>query len=718
MKIGTKLTVLNVLITFVLIAIITAVILIRAGRLQRAAALENMSNLSVSAANEIKLSSSACAYVLTAIAVTACYDESTPVEQRRSVLQKSLAMLVAATPEFIGAYALFPPNSFDGMDAAYAGTLGATEGGQLAFLATKASGSLEVKTHERYREILNMVPGTTILITDPVLQMVNGRQQYLIDIGLPVAISGRPAGILAVQVGLEGVQAAVESAHPYGTGHVVVYNDSGIVTGHYERAKVGADFRRADADLLGTKGIAAVEAALSDGIRSAIIYNGFVIAVHSFNVVESPDWALVSLVPLKTVLEPVYTLVYFSVFFTIAMIVVAAFIIFIVSKRFAMRIVQIADAVKTIAGGDFSLRIDINTKDEIGAMAADFNETLQHIGGMIDHVKSHSARLSGISDELSSSMTKTAASVGEIAAAIQNVKRQADIQSGSVAQTGDTIGKIIETIERLNRHIGSQSDSISQSSAAIEDMLASIASVTQTLVKNDDNVKKLAQASDTGRTGLQAVSSAIQEIAKQSEGLLEITALMNNIASQTNLLSMNAAIEAAHAGESGKGFAVVADEIRKLAESSGEQSETIAGILKKIKGSIDEIAKSADGVIERFEAIDQNVRVVSDQEAEVRNAMEKQGTGSKQILEYISTLNGITHVIEKDSDTMLAESRDIIEESKNLEKLTREITLGMNEGASGADEINTAVERVSGISLETKRYIEILISEISKFKTS
>jgi methyl-accepting chemotaxis protein len=261
-----------------------------------------------------------------------------------------------------------------------------------------------------------------------------------------------------------------------------------------------------------------------------------------------------------------------------------------------------------------------------------------------------------------------------------------------------------------------QSTSVSQSSSAIEQMLANINSVTQTLVKNAANVKELMEASEVGRTGLQEVAADIQEIARESEGLLEINSVMESIASQTNLLSMNAAIEAAHAGEAGKGFAVVADEIRKLAESSGEQSKTISTVLKKIKTSIDKITVSTDNVLNKFEAIDGGVKTVSDQEENIRNAMEEQGAGSKQILEAIGLLNEITQQVKGGSVEMLEGSREVIQESKNLELVTQEITGGMNEMATGADQINIAVNRVNEISGQNKENIDVLVREVSRFK--
>jgi methyl-accepting chemotaxis protein len=276
--------------------------------------------------------------------------------------------------------------------------------------------------------------------------------------------------------------------------------------------------------------------------------------------------------------------------------------------------------------------------------------------------------------------------------------------------------QITVNIDKLNGYVDHQSNSVAQSSSAIEEMLANIQSVTQTLVKNADNVRELSAASDAGRSGLAEVAADIQEIARESEGLLEINSVMENIASQTNLLSMNAAIEAAHAGEAGKGFAVVADEIRKLAENSGGQSKTISVVLKKIKDSIDKITKSTGSVLKKFESIDGGVKTVSDQEENIRNAMEEQGAGSKQILEALGQLNEATRMVKSGAQEMLEGSRQVIQESKNLELATQEIANGMNEMAAGADQINVAVSRVSVISGENKESIDVLAGEVAKFK--
>ena len=406
------------------------------------------------------------------------------------------------------------------------------------------------------------------------------------------------------------------------------------------------------------------------------------------------------------------TMLFIGIICTVAGIVIA----FVLGRSIAQPVVRMAATLKVVGEGDLTKRINLFSKDEIGDLSQNFDSTLDNIKSLIITIKEESEILSGIGTVLAGNSKKSASAVNEISSTIQAIKSRSINQSASVTETNATMEQISINIDRLNEQVENQSDSVSQSSSAIEEMLANINSVTQTLVRNADNVRELLSASELGRTGLQDVASDIGGIARESEGLIEINSVMENIASQTNLLSMNAAIEAAHAGEAGRGFAVVASEIRKLAVSSGDQLKTISAVLKKIKESIDKITRSTDNVMARFADIDEKVKIVSDQEENIRNAMEEQGAGSKQILSAVGQLNEITHQVKDGSREMYEGSKEIITEGRNLEKATQEITGGISEMAKNTDQINFAVNEVNTISGQNKEIIDKLVKAISHFR--
>jgi methyl-accepting chemotaxis protein len=434
--------------------------------------------------------------------------------------------------------------------------------------------------------------------------------------------------------------------------------------------------------------------------------------------VPGTGYRVVLALPESVLYETIFNIQKITAIIFVVTIIVVFFLAFFLSARITGPIIKTALTLKDISEGegDLTKSVTVHSKDEIGDLARYFNETLEKIKKLVITIKNQSVSLFDIGGELAGNMTETAAAVNQIASNIQSIKGRVINQSASVTETNATMEQITTNIDKLSVHVDHQSESVARSSSAIEEMLANIQSVTQTLVKNGENVKGLIEASEVGRGGLQEVSTDIQEIARESEGLLEINGVMGNIAGQTNLLSMNAAIEAAHAGEAGKGFAVVADEIRKLAESSGEQSKTISAVLKKIKDSIDRISKSTGGVLEKFEAIDNGIRTVSEQEESIRNAMEEQSAGSKQILEAIGQLNEVTRLVKSSSGEMLDGSKQIIRESKNLEMATQEISNGMNEMASGAGQITTAVNQVNELSGQNRNNIDILVKEVSLFR--
>ncbi|QQO09886.1 methyl-accepting chemotaxis protein [Breznakiella homolactica] len=712
------------LLMFIVVAGISTTILLRARGLQTDAAMENAHNIAGEASENIarrfEVYIDAARTVAQIMDSTEVFDRDELRRNYNGILQSVLE----SNPNFVAIASVWQPNALDGLDAQYANTPGTDSSGRYMSWYTKenATGTIEYKAYTDYQSILNRLNGE--LIIDPVFRTIQGKQVLVTDVWSPIEKDGRIIGGVGITVNIEPLQQTIEALKPYGTGVSAIFSSNGTVVAHFDGTRNGKNMRETERDLNGEHNDSVADS-IRDGVEvSYSVYSEQmgtdlrIIAVPFIVGNTTTPWALMVGIPMDQVNAPVRAITQFTMIVGVVSILVLMFVIYLIINGTMKPIVNMSVMLKDIAEGegDLTKTLDIHSKDEIGEMAGYFNQTLGKIRDLIVVIKNQSVTLFDIGTELSSNMTETAAAINEITANIQGIKGQVVNQSASVTETNSTMEQVVANIDKLNNHVESQAASVAQSSSAIEEMLANISSVTQTLVKNMDNVKELSEASEVGRSGLQEVSSDIQEISRESEGLLEINAVMENIASQTNLLSMNAAIEAAHAGEAGKGFAVVADEIRKLAESSGEQSKTISVVLKKIKESIDKIQKSTDTVLTRFEAIDGGVRTVAEQEENIRNAMEEQGQGSKQILEAIGQLNEITQMVKSGSEEMLQGSKEVIHESENLGRVTQEITNGMNEMATGADQINTAVNRVNEISGENKEHIDTLVREVSRFK--
>jgi methyl-accepting chemotaxis protein len=695
-------------------------------------ALESQERLAAEQARVIQMRYEAYLQTVRTLADAMADYDTTEVGRQRNRFDQYMESILQSEERLIAVFVVFKPDTIDpGMDAAFAGTPGSTETGQWANWYTRRSGKVEHLTYDDVATVMRNISGEDArkeLIYDPVPQTVAGENTYTVKITVPVIYrkTGEVVGRVGVNINTAYTQPVVDdtiNAHPDITAMTIYSNNSTIIASGVPN-QVGKTLRDAQTSLYSAHTAPAEQAVLKGEKYRLAEYSENLkteleIIIYPFTIGETGiNWALMLGTAKTLILEEINAMTTFTILLAVVAAIIVAVIIFFVSLSITKPIVNVALTLKDISEGegDLTKTVNVNSQDEIGDLARYFNATLEKIKTLVTTIKSQAVALFDIGNELASNMTETAAAINEITANIQSIKGRVINQSASVTETNATMEQITVNIDKLNGHVDRQSESVAQSSSAIEEMLANIQSVTQTLIKNAGNVKELIESSEVGRAGLQEVATDIQEIARESEGLLEINAVMENIASQTNLLSMNAAIEAAHAGEAGKGFAVVADEIRKLAESSGEQSKTISTVLKKIKDSIDKITKSTDSVLNKFEAIDNGVKTVSDQEENIRNAMEEQGAGSKQILEAIGHLNDATQMVKGGSEEMLEGSKQVIQESKNLEIVTQEITNGMNEMATGADQINVAVNRVNTISNENKENIDVLVKEVSKFK--
>ena len=536
---------------------------------------------------------------------------------------------------------------------------------------------------------------------------------------VPIRSEGRVVGALLARVNALGLTDVVSNIKARGHSYAYLSNTQGRIIAHTTRPdllmKNPIEMAKTDSTMSSIAHTTEYMISHTTGGNSQYTMNGNKM-LCAFAPVGNQDMILVLTAELSSLMTEVTRLRNLIFIIVAAFVVIGLFAALKIAGFIAKRLKNVETTVTRLGGGDFSKEHKVLKKDEIGAIAAALNKCMESIKHLVKTIKEKTSSLSQIGKELSENMVRTNDAMNLIDENMVNINKRMEYQSASVIETSSTMRQMISTIRKLTDNVELQSESVSQSSSAIEQMLANIESVTQTLIRNSDGVKVLAKASDVGRSGLQEVAADIQEIARESEGLLEINAVMQNIASQTNLLSMNAAIEAAHAGDAGKGFAVVADEIRKLAESSSEQSKTISAVLKKIKESIDKITQSTNTVLNKFEDIDKGVKTVSQQEDNIRASMEEQSVGSKQILEAVGKLNDLTRQVKAGSAEMSEGSEQIIQESENLEKVTSEVTSAIKEMSSETEEISTVIKRINETTGHNKENINVLIEEVGRFK--
>jgi methyl-accepting chemotaxis protein len=730
MKIKIKLSIMMIAIVAVIVTTVAVVLLRQASRISMDLSIRGLKYLAKEQATYWDGREDSYIKQLTGIADIMGEYENISAQDRRDQYDNMLRATLNNNSNFARIFSIWKPNAIDGMDTRFIGRPGSTPTGQYAMTWGRDTGTIEVKPNLIIDEINAWMNGPNALKTrleNPTPFKNNGKDTFIIRIGVPITrgTTKEVVGHLCVLIDIAPVQSTVEKAiKDYDEiSAMVIYSGNGMIMGHLVPERVGKML--SDVDTIYGKYIKEADKAVREGKEfqcssySPVLKADMKITMIPFQIGDSDmNWTVMIATSEKYILREINAITGFTVILAAIAIIMASVIVYVVLNNTTKPIVRVADTLKDISEGegDLTRSIAVSSKDEIGDLALYFNKTLEKIKGLVFIIKKQSGVLKNIGNDLASNMTETAAAINQITANIQSIKGRVINQSASVTETNATMEQVIANINKLNGHVENQSRNVSQASSAIEEMVANINSVTNTLVNNAANVNLLKESSEVGKTGLQEVATDIQEIARESEGLLEINTVMENIASQTNLLSMNAAIEAAHAGEAGKGFAVVADEIRKLAESSSEQSKTIGIVLKKIAESIKKITVSTENVLTKFGAIDSGVKTVSQQEENIRNAMEEQGEGSKQILQSAGSLSDLTRQVKSGSEEMLNGSQEVMKESQNLEKVTQEITGGMNEMASGADQINIAVHNVNEMTQKNRDAIDSLIKEVSRFK--
>jgi methyl-accepting chemotaxis protein len=599
-------------------------------------------------------------------------------------------------------------------------------------LSSEMVGALIISPEGNYRD----PNGNEISLadTDYFTAIAKGGQEEAIGkaifyeaVGAPVVMfakavkrsDGELKAVVASPVRLADLSKAVGDIKVGKKGYGWLVEKDGTVIAHAD-AETIMKLNFTDADKDGYRGLNAFAAKMlseESGSGSWAMPDGTNMTTYYARVPGGPGWMLGLSLPSSEVNAIRRTLVGILAIVLVFGIAAAFGVSLLIARSIADPIRKTALGFRTLAQGDADLTVSFKARfdDEIGDLVRDFNSFLAKLREIVLSLKTSQKALGSIGTELTSNVDATERTVVDIASSVASVNQKTKAQSDSVAESSSAVEQIAKNIEGLDRLIISQSAGITEASASIEQMVGNEGSIGSSIDRMAARFADLLTASEEGKATQALSVEKINLIAERSHTLLEANRVIATIAAQTNLLAMNAAIEAAHAGEAGKGFSVVADEIRRLAETSAQQSRAITAELSTVEKAIEEVVASSGDSERAFDQVGTKITETDALVREIRHAMEEQTEGSKQILEALRSMNEITSQVRDGSAEMSSGTSTLLGEMEKLRASSVEIEESMDEVSKASKEIADNAERVARMADGTGKTIEDMEKVIGRF---
>gem|GEM_PF-3605914 len=373
-----------------------------------------------------------------------------------------------------------------------------------------------------------------------------------------------------------------------------------------------------------------------------------------------------------------------------ASLVISAVLGFLTARRLRRPTTAILAVTDAMAEGRLDVRAAMTRMDEMGRIGANVDRAAESIAGLLRSLKDAVRDGIELSDRLGAVAEETAAATTEVKANIDSIDRRTEDMDERARAAGKDVAEIVKRLQALSQAAADQSASVTQSTASVEEMVASIETVNGIAEERNRAAEKLGEVAETSRDSVRRTGESVDEISQLTENTLEVISVINAVASRTNLLAMNAAIEAAHAGDAGRGFAVVADEIRKLAESTGSNARRINDTLGAMVERIGAVKDAAAASIDAMETMAADVRGFTRSFAEISSSMGEMAVGSREVLNASETLARITEDMNRSVDEMAERAAAAGEAMTDLAELSGTVSGGIRETGRAGTEINQA----------------------------
>jgi methyl-accepting chemotaxis protein len=400
------------------------------------------------------------------------------------------------------------------------------------------------------------------------------------------------------------------------------------------------------------------------------------------------------------------------------LIVAVILVIFLLSLRITgylkRRIRILKEGIERLKTGNFSEPISEKGNDEITDISSSINEFLNLFTRMIRQIRTLAERTNLQKQEVEEAASFSVGIIKDISAQVEQIKSEYGEMVRNLGENERSTENIEDSLEVYRGNVERQTSSINQTSASIEEMSASIANLSEIILRRKESSEKMVHITEQGRTILELNNNLIKESALDAQEVTKIIGIINGISARTNLLAMNAAIEAAHAGDLGRGFSVVAEEIRKLAESTSENSKKIKETVLRIGERIKNIQSGSEGMESNFHEIFSETKELNSALSEINNSIREMNLGSGEISQSMMDLNNSTMEILKNNETI---GRDITNSGssiKNIYQIGNTIYGQIEDLNDHMSEIRSVVEKVKNLSTNNGEMIEALKGELGK----